>query len=145
MPATHWNSLRADAPTILCIGDHPDVSECIATQLQQYDVEVLRAFHGMHGLRLAKTRSPDLIITDARTPQGCGDYVVESLRSHPETKRIPTIVLSGQRDSKPSSIALPFGADVMLLKPSQFSQLASAIKTYIPLSQRKPSDVAVGI
>jgi formate hydrogenlyase transcriptional activator len=145
MSANYLNSLNTDAPTVLCIDDDPDISECIAAQLQQYDVEVLRAFHGMHGLWLARTRRPDLIITDVRMPQGGGEYIVECLRSHPETKRIPIIILTGQRDSSLSAIALRFQVEASLVKPVQFSQLASTMKSFIPLSQRNPTDAAVEI
>jgi DNA-binding response OmpR family regulator len=145
MSANYLNSLNTDAPTLLCIDDDPDISECIAARLQQYDVEVLRAFHGMHGLWLARTRHPDLIITDVRMPHGGGEYIVECLRSHPETSRIPIIILTGKRDSSLSAIAQRFGVEALLVKPVQFSQLASTMKTFIRLTQRNPTDVAVEI
>jgi CheY-like chemotaxis protein len=143
MSDSFLSSLRTGAPTILCIDDDPDVSEYIATQLQQYDVDVLRAFHGMHGLWLAKTRCPDLIITDVRMPQGNGDYIVECLRNHPVTKEIPIIVLTGQRDASLNTTASRFGVEVTLVKPIQFSDLASAIKKFIPLSQRNVTEAAI--
>jgi DNA-binding response OmpR family regulator len=132
-----------ESPIVLCIDDDPDISATIAARLQQYDVDVLRAYHGMHGLWLARTQNPDLVITDINMPQGAGDYIVDRLRSCPATKSIPIIVLTGLQGPWSKSVALRQGIETLLVKPVQFAELARAIKKFIPLNQRKLNEATV--
>src|SRR3972149_7314804 len=46
-------------PTILCIDDDPQIAETIALRLNQYEVNMLSACHGMHGFWLAMTNRPN--------------------------------------------------------------------------------------
>ena len=123
-------------PTVLCIDDDPQIVETIKLRLRQYEVEVVSAYYGMHGFWQAMTDKPDLIITDLRMPQGRGDYLVKSLRSNSDTRAIPVIVLTGQRDSELEHTMRSLGAQEFFTKPARFDQLAAAIARYIPLRER---------
>ena len=125
----------------LCIDDDPQISETIALRLNQYEVNVLRAFHGMHGFWLAMTNRPDLIITDMKMPQGAGEYVVDCLRHNSDTRDIPVIVLTGQRDPQLESRMRQLGVDEFFTKPVHFEQLREAIVKYIPLKERDWGEV----
>ena len=128
---------RSDEPVILCIDDDPDVSEAIALRLRTHGAKVLRAFHGMHGLSLAMTRRPDLVITDLRMPQGGGCHIIERLRNHVDTCRLPIIVLTGQRHVDPTSMAPRLRVDQFLTKPIHFDDLAAAISKFVPLNAKR--------
>jgi CheY-like chemotaxis protein len=143
MAKNNYSYCDRDTPSILCIDDDPGICENIELRLRQYDVDVLRAYHGTHGLSLAITGRPDLIITDMRMPQGGGAYIVESLRRNPDTKDIPIIVLTGQRNHAFEAMANQHSADVVLIKPVQFKVLAAAIGKFVPLRIRKKSDATV--
>ncbi len=145
MTNNHDLCIGADAPTILCIDDDPGISESIELRLRQFDVEVLRAYHGTHGLSLATTGRPDLIITDMKMPQGCGDYIVESLRRNPDTREIPVILLTGQRNQHFVTMAHQYGIDLVLIKPVQFKELAAAIGKFVPLRIRQYREAAAGL
>ena len=121
-------------PVVLCIDDDPDVSEVISLRLGNYNVDVLRAFHGMHGLSLALACRPDLIITDLNMPQGAGMYVIECLRNHSDTHALPIIVLTGQRNQRLDESVHRLGAAHILKKPIHFNELAAAISKFIPLT-----------
>lgn len=123
-------------PVVLCIDDDPDISETIALRLQHRGAKVLRAFHGMHGLQLAMTRRPKLIITDLRMPQGGGSYIIERLRSHPDTRSVPIIILTGQRRLDLPHTARRLRVNQVLTKPIHFDDLAAAIGRFIPLKSR---------
>jgi len=134
-------NLNSDAgPMVLCIDDDPEISETIALRLQQYNVDVLRAFHGMHGLWLAIRCRPDLIITDVRMPQGGGGYIIERLRSHSVTCGLPIIVLTGQRNPQLEASLRRFGVEQYLTKPISFDELAAEVSKFVPLSVNDFSD-----
>ncbi|MCH7989066.1 MAG: response regulator [Planctomycetes bacterium] len=122
-------------PTVLCIDDDPEISRVLSIRLKNYQVEVLRAFHGMHGFWLAMTEKPDLIITDMRMPQGEGDYVVECLKNNSDTSQIPIFVLTGQRDAGLERKMRNLGVEHYFTKPMEFDELRECIEHYIPLHE----------
>jgi response regulator RpfG family c-di-GMP phosphodiesterase len=123
-------------PTLLCIDDDPQIAEAIRLRLRDYQVNVLCGYHGTHGLWLAMTERPDLIITDMRMPQGQGDYIVECLRNNSQTRAIPIIVLTGQRGLEVTQKIRQLDVEAALTKPVSFEQLLSVIKQYIPVRPR---------
>jgi DNA-binding response OmpR family regulator len=127
-------------PVVLCIDDDPEISEAIALRLRRYKVDVLRAFHGMHGLCLAVACQPDLIITDLNMPQGGGSYIIEKLRNHPGTSGLPIIVLTGQRNSQLEVTVRELGAEQVLTKPIHFDELSAAINKFVPLNVKDCSE-----
>jgi len=128
-------------PTILCIDDDPQIPETIGLRLNQYEVNVLSAGHGMHGFWLAMTIRPGLILTDIHMPQGTGDHIIDCLRHNTDTHDIPIIVLTGQRDPQLERRLRERGADEFIIKPVPFETLRTAIQRYIPLEQRNWNEV----
>ena len=139
MVSDHHGGERAAAPTVLCIDDDPQVSEVINLRLRSYEVNVLRAFHGMHGFWLAMTERPDVIVCDMRMPQGTGEYVVDCLRRNSDTQQIPVIILTGQRDPALECKMRGLGVAEYLTKPVLFDELLEAIGRYITLADRTES------
>ena len=128
-------------PIILCIDDDPQIVETISLRLRSYHVEVLSAYHGMHGFWLAMTAHPDLIVTDMRMPQGEGDYVVECLKNNSDTSQIPVIVLTGQKDPKLESRMRALGVQEYCTKPMQFGELRKKMSKYITLVEVEGDDL----
>ena len=126
----------AKQAVILAIDDDPDVSQTIKHRFGQYNVEVLQAFHGMHGFALAVKTNPDVIITDLRMPQGEGDYVIECLRKNSQTRHIPIIVLTGRRNDYLRRRLRNLGVDDYLTKPVEFDHLREAVGRFIELQER---------
>ena len=137
-----WQELETveagqSCPKVLCIDDDPNISEAIARRLHSYDVEVVRAFHGMHGLWLAVTEKPDVIITDLRMPQGEGEQVVECLKGNSKTENIPVIVLTGKSDPGLEDKLLRLGAEHFLPKPASFEEILDRLGHHINLRTRE--------
>ncbi len=116
---------------VLCIDDDPEVSRALELRLRNIGVTVLRAFHGTHGLWLAKNERPSVIITDVNMPQGQGDYVVECLKSDPETCKIPVVVLSGLHKDELSRRLSDMDVEACFAKPCEIGALVSQIHSYI--------------
>jgi CheY-like chemotaxis protein len=129
-------------PTVLCIDDDPQIVNAIRLQFRPFRVEVLAAYHGMHGFWQAMTGRPDLIITDVRMTQGGGDFLVHCLRRNSDTKTIPVIVLMGQRDPELQREMLQLGAQEFATKPVPFQDLLQMIGKHVPLVVRDEEFVA---
>jgi CheY-like chemotaxis protein len=125
----------AQGPTILCIDDDPEVSGAIERQLRNYDVRVIRAFHGMHGYAEALSHRPDVILTDLRMPSGDGATIVECLRRNRQTADIPVIVLTGMRDRRLRHKLQDLGANAFLYKPLPPDELIQTLRRFVELRE----------
>jgi response regulator RpfG family c-di-GMP phosphodiesterase len=119
--------------TVLTIDDDPNVCQALKRRLERLNLEVIQACYGMHGIHLAKTVVPDLIITDLRMPQGEGHNVVEWLKSCPQTRHIPVVVLTGLQDPGLEERLRALGAAEYLSKPVSFEDLCDVLSRFLPL------------
>jgi two-component system cell cycle response regulator len=60
---------------------------------------------------------PDLVILDRMMPGMDGIAVLKNMRTEPETKNIPVIVLSARKEERDIQIGLQFGAQEYVTKP----------------------------
>jgi CheY-like chemotaxis protein len=118
-------------PTVLCIDDDPQVAEVIQDRLDAYEVRLLRAFFGTHGIWMAATQKPDVIITDLRMPQGDGATVIECLKRNAQTAAIPIIVLTALHEPGLQRHLERIGASSYLTKPIHFNDLLRELERYI--------------
>lgn len=82
--------------SILVIDDDQYAVEIVSAHLQQAHFNILCAYGGAEGIRMAQSYLPDLIVLDLMMPEVSGFEVVEKLRSSPETAKIPIIVLTAK-------------------------------------------------
>ena len=80
---------------VLAVDDNNDILEFIETVLEDSDLEIITASDGEEGLSKAQTLIPDLIILDVEMPKMDGFAVFKELKSLPETRNIPIIILTG--------------------------------------------------
>jgi DNA-binding response OmpR family regulator len=112
---------------ILCIDDDPEVCRAIEFRLCKYGADVSCAYFGTHGLWLAMTKKPDVIITDIGMPSGGGDYVIECLKRNAQTRAIRLLVLSGRKDTALRQRLLHLGVEQWLTKPIREDDLITAL------------------
>jgi DNA-binding response OmpR family regulator len=113
-------------PRILVIEDSPVLHRFIEISLRGHVVEVIPAAKGRAGLDTAIEDPPDLILLDLGLPDIDGWDVLDELRSHPETERIPVLVSTGWEGNEISVRAHSRGAEV-LPKPYAASDLRAAV------------------
>jgi len=134
-------SNRHAAPTILCIDDDPEVSGAIERRLSRYDVQLIRAYHGMHGFAEALAHKPDVIVMDLAMPSGDGATILECLRRNQQTAAIPVIVLTGMRDRRLRQRLLNLGANQFLRKPILLDELTHELGRFVALREREAETV----
>ena len=110
---------------ILLIDDSPDI---IATMLRSRGYQISVALDGLKGIDKAKNEHPDLILLDIMMPGMDGYEACMRLKTDPEVKEIPIIMLTAKDD--PESIARCFelGADNYIVKPFSLPTLLSKLK-----------------
>lgn len=80
-------------------------------------------------------RVPNLIILDIMLPDDDGLNMVKKLRSHPETKRIPVILVTAKTTEIDKVKGLDVGADDYITKPFGIMELIARVKAILRRSE----------
>jgi signal transduction histidine kinase len=81
--------------TLLCIeDDHSNLALVERILVHRPETTLLAVREGLPGLDLARRHRPDVILLDLNLPDISGEKVLVQLRATPETRRIPTIVVT---------------------------------------------------
>ena len=120
--------------SILVVDDNSDIRRLFSTCLRGQGYEVLEAENGMDGLRLAQTRSPDLVLLDVRLPDISGVEVCRSIKTDPRLKDVFVALCSGEATSDEHKVSgLQTGADEYLVKPFGIQELLARVQTLVRL------------
>jgi PAS domain S-box-containing protein len=84
---------------------------------RQRGLRVIGTGTGRAGIELARQRRPDLILLDLHLPDVSGHEVLRQLRTLPETRRIPVVVLSADATKTQISRLIDSGAFGYVTKP----------------------------
>jgi two-component system, OmpR family, response regulator RpaA len=122
---------RRPAPRVLCIDDDPDYCRALQIRLESRGLAVHRATTGLDGYCFALGQSADVILLDYQLPNGCGDFILEQLKTNPATKDIPVIVISGSKDHTLRHTLINGGAVRYLHKPLDFEELMSELDKHL--------------
>jgi two-component system chemotaxis response regulator CheY len=117
------------AKTILVVDDSGTVRQQVAMALKQAGFETTEAADGREGLAVIETnRNIDMVFCDVSMPDMSGLEMVEQVKSKPEHKALPIIMLT--TEGQPSMIkrAKEAGAAGWIVKPFNESQLVQTAK-----------------
>jgi PAS domain S-box-containing protein len=87
---------RGQTLKVLVVDDDPRAVELIAVRILGLATVVLRAYGGREAIEIARRDLPDLIVLDLMMPEVNGFDVVKSLNEHPETARIPVLIVTAK-------------------------------------------------
>jgi CheY-like chemotaxis protein len=120
---------------ILVVEDDPQVARLIALVLQRHGRRCEIVSDGQTALRRAKELKPSMIFADLTIKGMGGDQLCSRLKSQEETRLIPYIVLSGDRDL--AQKARQCGADDYMGKPFEFPDLIRLVDKYAGAQSRE--------
>ncbi|OIQ44806.1 MAG: phosphate regulon transcriptional regulatory protein PhoB [Roseobacter sp. MedPE-SW] len=133
--------MTADQPTVLIIEDELAQREVLAYNLEADGFRVIRAENGEEGLLLVEEDMPDIIVLDWMMPNLSGIEVCRRLKTRPETRAIPIIMLSARSEEVDKVRGLETGADDYVVKPYSVIELMARVRTQ--LRRVRPSTVGV--
>jgi PAS domain S-box-containing protein len=117
--------------TFLVVEDDQDIARLIQFHLSGDGREVLVAHRGDEALALAKDKRPDLVTLDVMLPDASGFDVLEALKSDPQTRDIPVIIVSVMPDRREG---LRLGAVDYIGKPIDEEKLLAAVRKALKAS-----------
>ena len=119
---------------ILCVEDNAENLFMLQRRLTRRGFEVTVATDGAQAVEWAKTLQPDLIVMDLNLPKLNGWEATHRLKSQPETKDIPVIMLTAEHGAKARENALAAGCDEFESKPIDFEGLVGKIQSLLDRS-----------
>jgi DNA-binding response OmpR family regulator len=125
-------------PLVLLVDDEPDQVEMYQLGLELAGFEVISAFTGTDGIRLAIERSPDAIVLDVRLPDLTGWDVCRILNADPRTAGIPILILTAAATATLPDQVAGSGCAAYLLKPCFPDHLARRVREVIAPQVRAP-------
>jgi two-component system, chemotaxis family, response regulator PixG len=114
----HQAVVNSIGKQVLVVDDDRNIREVVSMCLHKLKGwDVLTAASGQEGLDGVQTNSPDVIILDVMMPEMDGLAFLRKLRSNPNTKKIPVILLTANRYLPDKSLLTELGVVETISKP----------------------------
>ncbi len=113
---------------ILIAEDQPDNRDILVRRLERKGHELHLAENGAQAVEIANLVKPDLVLMDVSMPIMSGVEATRLLKSHPETARIPVIVLTAHALQSVRDECEAAGCDGFATKPLDFPALLTTIE-----------------
>lgn len=125
---------------ILCVDDDPLTIQLIGDILRFRGYTVLTASDGATGLEAAVRQRPSLVLLDIMMPGIDGFEVCRRMKTDPDLKSIPVILLTALSDGNVSTLAFEAGAQLVLQKPASTAAVLRTIEAALALANREPGE-----
>jgi CheY-like chemotaxis protein len=117
--------------TILVVDDHPHIVRLVRRELEGEGHSVTTATDGEEALQQVHQTRPALIVLDVAMPRKNGFEVLRELKSDPETREIPVILLTVNDQDTAVTHGLNLGADWYVPKPFAPGDLAALARRFL--------------
>lgn len=129
-------------PKILLVEDNEMNRDMLSRRLERKGYQVVLAVDGQHGVEMATTEAPDLVLMDMSLPVLDGWEATRRLKAERVTRSIPVIALTAHAMSSDRDKALEAGCDDYDTKPIELSRLLNKIEAL--LTGATPEAATVG-
>ena len=119
---------------VLIVEDDPDIVDILSYNLKQADLKVKSVPDGSSALAEVKRRLPDLILLDLMLPKVDGLEVCRLLKSEPETKNVPIIMITAKGEEVDRIVGLELGADDYITKPFSPREVVLRVRSILKRS-----------
>lgn len=116
---------------ILVVEDEDSLATLLEYNLKREDFDVSLASDGEEALMKIDEGAPDIVILDWMLPKVSGLEVCRRIRSKPETKNLPVIMLTARSEEADRIRGLETGADDYLTKPFSTNELIARVRAVL--------------
>jgi len=120
---------------ILIVDDELEQQQLLRYNIEKAGYDTLLANNGKDALLIIEEVKPDLIILDWMIPEASGIDVCRELRSRPETRLLPILMISARGEEGDRALGLDSGADDYITKPFSPREMVSRIKALLRRSR----------
>ena len=123
-------------PKILTVDDSKTIRMIVARAFKSFACEILEAADGVEGLAIVNREKPDIILLDYTMPVMDGFEMLNKLRSDPETKGIPVVMLTAEAGRENVLKIARMGVRDYLVKPFKEELVVERVGRIIDLKAR---------
>lgn len=116
---------------ILIADDSPTAAALLQRMLAPLGHTILTVGDGEEAVRRIQHEHPDLVILDIIMPKMNGFQLCRTIRSDPELKDLPIIVVTSMDRESDRYWGMKQGADEYLVKPVEASVLQDKVRHYL--------------
>jgi CheY-like chemotaxis protein len=113
---------------ILLVEDNEMNRDMLSRRLGRKGFEIVLAVDGEHGVEMAQSELPDLVLMDMSLPLLDGWEATRRLKANPATRHIPVIALTAHAMSNDRERAIEAGCDDYDTKPVDLARLLGKIE-----------------
>ncbi|MDF0666973.1 MAG: Hpt domain-containing protein [Nitrospira sp.] len=125
------SSHKSQEARLLLIDDSLSIRKFVGRMLESAGYPFDTAVDGEDGLRKASTTNYRMILTDLEMPKLNGFEVIQALRSGPETRQTPIVVMTTRARDKHRQMAMSLGANSYVSKPVDERMLLHEVERWI--------------
>jgi DNA-binding response OmpR family regulator len=114
---------------VLLVEDEPNIAEAIRFLLTRDGFRVSSATEGATALAEMRDDRPDLVILDHMLPGMSGLEILAALRSNPETRDLPVMMLTAR--GRDRDMAERAGADRFMTKPFSNAEILAEVRAML--------------
>jgi len=118
---------------ILTVDDSKTIRLIVTKAFKPFDCDVLEAANGVEGLAIASRERPNIIILDITMPIMDGYETLTKLKSDPELKSIPVIMLTAEAGRETVMKIAKLGVRDYLVKPFKEELVVERVSRVIDL------------
>jgi len=116
------------AASILAVDDSASMRQMVSFTLKGAGYDVVEAADGVEALKIARTRSVNLVISDVNMPNMDGISLIRELRALPSYKFTPLLMLTTESSADKKQQGKSAGATGWIVKPFNPEQLLNTVK-----------------
>jgi two-component system alkaline phosphatase synthesis response regulator PhoP len=116
---------------LLLIEDDQDLASLLKIQAEMSGYKLRVEADGLNGYRAVEQEKPDLVILDIMLPGMNGYDICRKIKSHPDLRNIPVIIISSKSEEIDIVLGLELGADDYVTKPFSPKVLFARVKAVL--------------
>ncbi|MDI6804470.1 MAG: PAS domain S-box protein [Bacteroidota bacterium] len=126
-------TIPAVQKSVLIVDDNKGNRSLAVHYMEQIlpDVLLLEALDGYEAMSIALSRLPVLILADFAMPGMDGLRLLKELRSQPQTKNTPVIIITSFESKADAEALMQYGVKEIFIKPANKDDLQKAVMKYI--------------
>ncbi|MBT0662975.1 response regulator [Geobacter pelophilus] len=119
---------------VLIVEDSPTMRQLISFALKRLrGIKIVEANDGVDGLKKLSSESFDLVFTDINMPVMDGLKLVSLVRSDPNYKHIPIVIITTEGAQEDRERALALGASDYITKPIQPNRILDVTRSLLSI------------
>jgi CheY-like chemotaxis protein len=124
---------------ILLADDSITIQKVVELTFSDGDYEVIAVNNGAKAIQKLSEMRPDIILSDIIMPEKNGYEVCEYVKSHPDFRTIPVVLLTGTFEPFDPDRADKAGCDAVVTKPFESQSLIHKVEELINQSHNAPA------